>query len=175
MWSALLGGIGLLVLGIILVAWPGITLATFIYLFGIFILFAGVMYAVAALFRAPGHRLWSFVGGALAAIFGIIILAWPGLTGLTLIYIIAIWALIAGISDLVGAFAGGLTGGERALLALVGVASVVFGLIFLVHPGTGALAFVWAIGLYLIAVGILRIVGSFFARGGGSSDTAVAG
>lgn len=75
MWSALLGGIGLLVLGIILVAWPGITLATLIYLFGIFILFAGVMYAIAALFRAPGHRFWSFVGGALATIFGII---WPG-------------------------------------------------------------------------------------------------
>ena len=86
-------------------SWPGITLATLIYLFGIFILFAGVMYAIAALFRAPGHRLWSFVGGALATIFGIIILVWPGLTALTLIYIIAIWALVAGVSDLVAAFA----------------------------------------------------------------------
>jgi uncharacterized membrane protein HdeD (DUF308 family) len=172
MWSALLGGIGLLVLGIILVAWPGITLATLIYLFGIFILFAGVMYAIAALFRAPGHRLWSFVGGALATIFGIIILAWPGLTALTLIYLIAIWALIAGISDLVGAFAGGLAGGQRALLALVGIASLVFGLIFLVHPGAGALAFLWAIGIYLIAVGILRIIGSFFSRGGSSGAPA---
>lgn len=93
---------------------------------------------------------------------------------MTLIYLIAIWALIAGVSDLVAAFAGGLAGGQRALLALVGIASVVFGLIFLVHPGKGALAFLWAIGIYLIAIGILRIVGSFFSRGG-SSGSAVTG
>jgi len=173
MWPALLGGIGLLLLGIILVVWPGITLATLIYLFGFLILFAGVMYAIAAFFRAPGHRLWTFVGGALAAVFGIIIVVWPGLTALTLIYIIAIWALVAGVSDLVGAFAGGLSGGQRVLLALVGLASILFGLIFLVHPGGGALAFLWAIGLYLIVVGILRIIGSLFSRASGASPAAV--
>ncbi len=168
-WTTLLGGVGLLVLGIILVAWPGITLATLIYLFGFLILFAGIMYAAAAVLRPPGHRLWAFVGGALAAVFGIIILVWPGLTALTLIYLIAIWALAAGVADLVGAFAAGLSGGERVLLAIVGLASVVFGMIFLIHPGGGALAFLWAIGLYLIAIGILRIAGSLFRRGAGGT------
>jgi uncharacterized membrane protein HdeD (DUF308 family) len=167
MWPALLGGVGLLVLGIILVAWPGITLATLIYLFGFLILFAGVMYAIAALFGATDHRLWGFVGGALATVFGIIILVWPGLTALTLIYIIGIWALFAGVSDLVAVFAAGLSGGHRALLAVVGVASILFGMIFLIHPGGGALAFLWAIGLYLIVIGVLRIGGSLFSRTSG--------
>ncbi len=167
MWPALLGGIGLLVLGIILVAWPGITLATLIYLFGFLILFAGGMYAIAALLGAAGHRLWGFVGGALAAVFGIIILVWPGLTALTLIYIIGIWALAAGVSDLVGVFAADLSGGHRALLAVVGVASILFGMIFLFHPGGGALAFLWVIGLYLIVIGVLRIGGSLFSRASG--------
>ena len=163
-WPALLGGIGMLVLGIILVVWPHITLATLIYLFGFLILFAGVMYALAALLGAGEHRVMTFVGGALAAVLGIVVLVWPGLTALTLIYLIAIWALVAGVSDLVAAFAAGLPGGQRVLLVLVGAASVVFGLIFLAHPGKGALAFLWAIGLFLIAAGLLRIVGSFFAR-----------
>jgi uncharacterized membrane protein HdeD (DUF308 family) len=154
------------VLGVILVAWPGITLGTLIYLFGFLILFAGVMYAIAALFGATEHRLWGFVGGALAAIFGIIIVVWPGLTALTLIYIIGIWALVAGVSDLVAAFRAGVSGGERALLAVVGLASILFGLIFLIHPGGGALAFLWVIGLYLIVVGILRIGHAFFSRAG---------
>lgn len=163
----------MLVLGIILVAWPGVTLATFIYLFGFLILFTGVMYAIAALLGATENRLWGFVGGALAAVFGIIIVVWPGLTALTLIYLIAIWALVAGIADLVAAFAAGLEGGQRALLALVGIVSVVFGLIFLVHPGKGALAFLWAIGLYLIVVGVLRIGGALFSRDGRSSPSPV--
>jgi uncharacterized membrane protein HdeD (DUF308 family) len=171
MWSTLLGGVGLLVLGIILVAWPGITLATLIYLFGFLILFAGIMYAVAALVRPAGHRLWAFVGGTLATVFGIIILVWPGLTALTLIYLIAIWALVAGVADLIAAFAAGIAGGQRILLVLIGLVQIVFGLIFLVHPGTGALAFLWAIGLYLIAVGILRIIGSLF--GGGRTASSV--
>ena len=40
-------------------------------------------------------------------------------------------------------------------------------MIFLVHPGGGALAFLWAIGLYLIVVGVLRIGGSLFSRASG--------
>jgi uncharacterized membrane protein HdeD (DUF308 family) len=166
-WPALLGGIGLLVLGIILVAWPGITLATLIYLFGFLILFVGVMYALVALFGGTRHRLWGSIGGALAAVFGIIILVWPGLTALTLIYIIAIWALAAGVADLLAVFRAGHSGAERALLTVVGLASILFGMIFLFHPGKGALAFLWAIGLYLIVIGVFRMGGALFSSRSG--------
>ena len=58
-------------------------------------------------------------------------------------------------------------GGEW-LLVLGGIASIVFGYLLLVRPGTGALALPWVIGLYAVVFGIILGILAFRMRVFGS-------
>ena len=162
-WVALslISGALMIVLGALFLARPGLSLATVILLFGWFTIVWGVVEVVSGLLGRTGHRAWSVVLGLLAAVAGVAVLAWPGLTGLTLVYLIAAWALVSGVADLVGAFARGVSAGGRVWLVISGLLSVAAGILLFARPLTGALAVLWVIGVYLVALGILRIIFAF--------------
>lgn len=97
----------------------------------------------------------------MAVIVGVVVLVWPGLSALTALYIIAAWMTIAGVGDLAGAFLSGLSAGQRLRLLVTGLAAIAVGIFFFVHPAGGAIALLWPIGIYLVALGILRILHGF--------------
>jgi uncharacterized membrane protein HdeD (DUF308 family) len=162
-WMALnvITGILMIVLGILFLAYPGFSLATVLLLIGVFLIVYGIALAVAGFVGHAEGRGWAIFTGILGIIVGIIAIAWPGMTGLALLYILGAWAIVTGAVDIVGAFAGGLKGGKRVWLIVVGILSIVVGIIFFAYPVSGALAILWLIGLYLIAYGVLRIVDGF--------------
>lgn len=162
-WMALsvITGILMIVLGGLFLARPGLTLATVLLLVGIFLIVYGVVLAVAGLVGHAEGRGWAVFTGILGIIVGIIAIAWPGMTALALLYILGAWAVVTGIIDIVGAFASDLKGGKRVWLLIIGVVSIVVGIIFFAYPVSGALAILWLIGLYLIVYGVLRIVDGF--------------
>ena len=51
------------------------------------------------------------------------------------------------------------------LLALAGVVSVVFGVLVVFYPASGALAIVWLIGIYALVFGVVLLVLAFRLRG----------
>ena len=162
-WMALsiITGLLMIVLGGLFLARPGLSLVTVIWLFGIFAIVYGLFLALAGL-MGHGEGRWGAVAvGVLGVIVGIIALVWPGLTGLTLLYIIAAWAIVSGIGDIAGAFMGGVSGGQRVWLVVLGILSIIVGIALFVHPVTGALALLWLIGLYLVVLGVMRIVAGF--------------
>ena len=70
------------------------------------------------------------------------------------LYIIAFWAILTGLAEMVAAVAlRREIAGEWALF-LVGVLSVILGVVMAVLPGGGLLSLVWLIGLYALAGGI---------------------
>jgi uncharacterized membrane protein HdeD (DUF308 family) len=162
-WIALsvITGVLTIVLGVLFLARPGLSLASVLWLFGLFVIAYGIAQVVAGIIGRVESRVWAIVGGLLAVVVGIMALAWPGATALTLLYIIAAWIIISGITDLAAAFSGGLSGGQRAWLLILGALSVVVGIAFFVHPAGGALALLWAVGLYLMVLGVLRILDGF--------------
>ena len=162
-WMALsfITGLLMIVLGGLFIARPGYSLATVIALFGWFAIVYGAVYAVAGLFGRGGSRLGAVLTGLLAVAAGVLVLVWPGLTALTLLYLIAGWAIVSGLADVVGAFAGGMSGGQRAWAFIAGALSVVAGIVLFVYPASGALAILWLIGAYLVALGLMRIVLGF--------------
>jgi uncharacterized membrane protein HdeD (DUF308 family) len=162
-WMALsiITGLLMIVLGVLFLAYPGLSLATVLLLIGIFLIVYGVALALAGLIGHAEGRGWAIFTGILGVIVGVIAIAWPGMTALALIYIIAAWAIVTGISDIIAAFASGLSGGKRVWLIILGLLGIVVGIIFFVHPAGGALAMLWLIGIYLVVYGILRIVDGF--------------
>ena len=129
-----------LVFGVLAVAMPGITLAILVMFWGAFALIDGVVALVAGLrIRESGQPLWALIVlGLLGIAAGVIALGWPGLTALTLVFIIGFWAIAIGVLQLVAAFRFRRYIEGEWLHALSGVLSVVFGLAVVLRPGAGA-------------------------------------
>ena len=154
-WVLTISGVAAIAFGVAALLWPDITLFILILLFGVQALIAGVIYAV-GMFKAIGeHRTWwTYLILAIVSIgAGLFVLAYPGVTALTLLYIIAFWAIIAGTMEIVAAFTTG-----QFLLFIVGLFSIVVGFLLVAYPGTGALAYVMLIGLFAIVRGVLLLV-----------------
>ena len=108
-----LAGLVMIVLGILLLAMPGASLKTVIYLFGIMVIVYGLMRIVAGLRGHMESKSAGVVGGLFAIILGVMILAWPELSALTLVYLIGGWAIVTGVVDIGGAFVSKEGGAHR--------------------------------------------------------------
>ena len=158
---SIITGLLMIVLGGLFLAQPGLSLASIIWLMGIFAIAYGVFLVITGIAGRHDGGGWAIAGGVLAVIMGIVVLAWPGATSLAVLYIIAAWAIISGIADIAGAFAGGISGGRRVWLVILGLIGIAVGIYFFVHPVSGILTLLWVVGIYLVVLGIFRIVAGF--------------
>jgi uncharacterized membrane protein HdeD (DUF308 family) len=101
---AVVAGILLIIGGIIVIAWPTATLVVIAVVWGITLLVGGIARVVsAAMLRGYGWG-WLVVLGILEAIIGIVMIAWPHQTGRVILTLLGIYAIIAGILQIVLAF-----------------------------------------------------------------------
>ena len=147
-------------------AWPGITLAALVLLYGAFALADGILAIAAAVVgRTQGMPWWALLlEGVTGVAVGILTFFWPGITALALLYLIAAWALVTGVFEIAAAIRLRREIQGEWLLFFSGVLSILFGLALVVNPGAGALAVIWLIGAYAIASGVLLIVLGFKLR-----------
>jgi uncharacterized membrane protein HdeD (DUF308 family) len=154
-WGAIaLRGVIAVLLGVIAIVWPGPTVAVLVLLLGAFALVEGVTNIVAGV---RGREGWAIAEGIISLAVGILIVIWPGITALALLYVIAAWAIITGILRIVAAIQLRRVIRNEWLLVGSGVASIVFGLIAALFPGAGILALIWLLGAWMIVVGVLLI------------------
>jgi uncharacterized membrane protein HdeD (DUF308 family) len=174
-WALALRGLAAIVFGLLAFILPGITLTALILLFGAYMLVDGV-FAIVAAVRAEERdtRWWLLLAeGVLGVLAGIVAFAWPGLTALALLYLVAAWSIITGILQIVGAIRlRREIEGEWALI-LGGVLSVIFGVLLAVLPGPGILALLWLIGAYALVSGVLLIILAFRVRNEPRPDSRV--
>ena len=157
-WLLLLRGIAGIIFGVLAFIWPGITLLTMVIFYGAYALMDGV-FAIGAAFRGGNvrSRWWLILIGVLGIAAGLLTFMWPGITALVLAFFIGIWSLIHGIFEIIGAIKIRKEIDNEWWLILSGALSVLFGLVMLFMPGTGALALVWVIGAYSIIFGALLV------------------
>src|SRR6266705_1641526 len=118
----------------------------------------GVFNLVAAVSGRTGQPWWHLVlEGIVSIAAGVIAFAWPGLTLLALVWVIAGWAIITGVLEIVAAIRLRKHIDNEWWLVLSGVASVVFGGLLIVAPVAGALAVTLWIGAYAVIFGALMI------------------
>jgi len=158
-WALVIRGLAGITLGILTFAWPGITLVALVFLFGAYALVDGIFNIVAAVRAAKVHERWGamvlegLVGIAAAAI----TVAWPGITALALVYLIAAWATITGVLEIIAAIRLRKVISGEWLLILSGIASVVFGFLLVVAPIAGALVIALWVGAYMLVSGVLLV------------------
>lgn len=166
-WALVLRGVCAVLFGVAAFAWPGLTLAVLIFVYGAYALFDGVFAVIAAVTaRQPGRFPWGLLLAGLAAVVvGVLTIALPGLTALALLYLIAAWAIMRGVFEVIAAVHLRKEIDHEWLLAASGVLAIVLGLFLVISPGTGALALLWAIGAMAIVVGLLEIALGFRLKG----------
>jgi uncharacterized membrane protein HdeD (DUF308 family) len=157
--SLILRGILAFAIGVVALAWPGITVLALVIVFAVYAFIAAglqVMRAFSSKNAGPvfGHLLLGLAN--LAA--GVIALAWPGPTALVLVLIVASWAVIAGCLEFFAAFQAGPPAGTRALLILGGLVSTTFGAVLFARPGVGAVTLALLFGLFNLTYGIWMLV-----------------
>ncbi|WP_241834747.1 HdeD family acid-resistance protein [Pseudofrankia asymbiotica] len=169
-----------LIMGIFAIAWPGVTIAVLVALFAIYVFcdaFGQFHRAFASDRAGPvaGHVLL----GVLDIVAGIVALAWPGITAFVLTVWIAAWAVVTGVIEIGSAVASRGTSGLRLSLGLLGVASVLFGIVVFAHPYAGAVSVALLFGLFLLVYGVdLLVTGGRMHRdqqAGGHLDTGATG
>jgi uncharacterized membrane protein HdeD (DUF308 family) len=163
-------GLAAILFGVLALVWPGLTLAVLVYLFGFFALISGIAAVAAALRNREMHGWGALLfEGILGILAGVVALIWPGITALAFLYLLAAWAIITGILQLIAPLAFPMSVGRGVLTALSGVLSIVFGVLIAAQPASGLLTVVWLIGIYAIVVGILHIAAYLASRSAASS------
>lgn len=163
-WALVLRGIVAILFGLAILAWPGFALFTLrllVVIFGIYALVDGI-FAIVSTIRAIQQRTqwWShLLEGIVGIVVGLLVLFWPGITAVLLLYLIAAWAIITGIFKIVAA----IPSTDWLMIASGGV-SVLFGLLLIAVSDRGALAVVQIIAVYAQVFGFLQLVNGFQLR-----------
>ena len=165
-WLVVLRGILAILFGLSAFVWPSITWLTLIIMFGVYAIVDGLVAIGTGLARTKeSSRWWAFLLEGLISIgAGVIALIWPGLTALVLVYMIASWALITGILEIVAAIRLRNEITNEWVLALGGLFSIGLGVLLFLQPAAGGLAIIWTIAAYALIFGVLLIILGFRLR-----------
>jgi uncharacterized membrane protein HdeD (DUF308 family) len=161
-WVLLIRGILAVLFGVMAFALPGLTVVTLVLLYGVYALADGLT----ALWVGGRARAWWFVLlGVLGVIVGIVTFISPAITAIALLYLIAAWAILRGIFEMIAAIQLRKEIRNEWMLILGGILSILLGVVLIVNPVAGALAMIWVIGAYALVFGVMMIVLAFRLRG----------
>jgi len=117
-----------------------------------------------AMLHALSKNWWMLLlRGIAAVIFGVLALAWPGMTLLTLILFYGAYALIDGVLAIVAAITGGALL-PRWWLAIIGLLGIAAGLLTFMMPGLTAIVLLYFIAGWAIATGVFQVIGAIKLR-----------
>jgi uncharacterized membrane protein HdeD (DUF308 family) len=101
------------------------------------------------------------INGVLSLAFGVVIIVWPGISLEALTLVFGIYAALAGIFGL-SALLSGVVKQSRGWLAVWSLASIAVGVLCFVWTDMSALALLYVIGAYAVAIGIITVGGAFW-------------
>ena len=155
-WVFAIRGVAAIAFGILAFIWPETTLAVLVFLFGAYVLVDGASLLI-ALIRGDNvarRHAWAVgIMGVLGIVAGVATFAWPGLTALSLLYLVAFWAIAMGTFQVIAAVVLRRELEGEFWMALGGVVSIVFGAFLVAFPGAGLLSLVWLVGIWSVVFG----------------------
>ena len=159
-WVLAIRGIAAIAFGVIAFILPGLTLVTLVILFAAYAIVDGVS-ALIALVRGETdarRHVWHYaIIGVVGILAGIAAIVYPGITALALLYVVAFWAFVIGVFQITAAIRLRREIQGELWMILGGIASVAFGALLVVFPGTGLLSLIWLVGLWSVVFGITNL------------------
>ncbi len=160
-WLLLVSGIIGVVIGGLLIFWPGATITVVTAIVGFFMIVTGVIRFFVAVFDSHAQDRWLIaIAGILGIALGVIVMKNPEGTIKVIALIVAIFWLISGLVD----FFRGLTNSQlpdRSLRITFGLMSALFGVVILMWPAITVGVFAILVGIYAVFFGVLEIVAAF--------------
>jgi uncharacterized membrane protein HdeD (DUF308 family) len=168
MWLLPVGfGAAGVVLGVLMLSWPGHTVAALTYLFGAYLLLTGVYRFIAALQLRHVDAVARVVALVLAVLsvgFGVACLVRPFHAAATLALVVGAYWLASGALGAFGARQRRRGAPGRSPGMGGGVFAMIVGLLILLFPGASLLALAWILGLWLIVFGAGAVATGLVAR-----------
>jgi uncharacterized membrane protein HdeD (DUF308 family) len=161
-WAVALRGVLAIIFGLLCLLTPGIAVGALVLLFAAYMLVDGIFAIISGIRAARSGERWGLLilEGVVDLAAGALAVIWPAITLVALVWIVAIWAIVSGALMLAAAFALNRDYG-RWLLALGGIASLVFGILLIIEPLIGAVVLTLWIGAYALVIGVLLLVLGF--------------
>ena len=157
-WPVIRGVIAI-IFGVVALVSPIGTAIALAVIVGIFAVVDGVVEII----DGVRHRQYGGAGlritmGVITLIFGVVVLAWPDKTTTVLIYLVAIWAILVGIFQFVVSFLlRSVSGSGWGWGIVVGLLSVLFGILVIAQPSAGLTTIIWLIGIFALVIGVLLV------------------
>ena len=162
-WAVLVQGIFSIIIGLLLLAYPGATTLVIVQFIGVYWLVTG-MFSLVSIFTDRSMWGWKLFAGVIGIMAGLSIMRHPLWSTLmvptVLVMFMGFSGLFIGVAGLISAFQGG---GWSA--GILGGLSLLFGILLLGSPFIAALALPWVYGVLGLAGGIAAIFAAFRQRG----------
>jgi uncharacterized membrane protein HdeD (DUF308 family) len=167
--STLVSGILSLILGVLVLAWPGISILVAAIWFGVYLLITGIAEVVFAfsLHVTAGSRILLFISGAASLILAVLAFRHFGTDPRTAILLLAIWIgvgfIFRGVATTVSAISDPTLPG-RGWSIFVGVISLLAGIVVIAYPFDSIITLAIVVGVWFVVIGVFEIVSSFGIR-----------
>ncbi len=163
--TTLLSGVLAVILGILVLAWPAITLFVAAIFFGAYLLITGISQVVFAfsLHVSAGGRVLLFISGAAALILAVLCFRSLQQSILLLAIWIGVGFIFRGVATAVSAISDPTLPG-RAWEIFIGVISLVAGVVMLASPFASLATLTFVVGIWLVVIGVFEVVSAFGIR-----------
>jgi uncharacterized membrane protein HdeD (DUF308 family) len=173
LWKSRLAlGLVALALGVVVLVWPGPSILVAAVLFGLFLVLSGIIELAFALTLdvSVGNRILLLISGALSLILGV--LAFRHFGQGYAVLLLAIWIGVAfifqGVTELTLAISHREIPG-RGWLVFGGILAMLAGIVVLGWPFDSIVVLALVTGIWLVIIGIARIISAFRTRKAGEA------
>ncbi len=164
-WLVVLEGIFDIIIGVFLLSSPVETTIMLLQILGIFWILAGILSIVSLLVDRENSG-WKILIGLAGILIGALVFIYPFIP----FVILALLVIILGMGSIlygVIRLVWAFKGGGIGMAAL-GLLTIVVGVLLLINPLAGAVVLPWIYGFFLVAGGVAALIGGFRMRSGKS-------
>ena len=167
--SVLVTGILSVILGVMVLRWPGATIVTAAIFFGAYLLVTGIsqVFHAFTLHISGGGRALLFISGAASLVLAVLAFRHLG----DAIWLLAIWVgigfIFRGVAEAASAISDHDTPGRGWQIAL-GIVTLIAGVIVLAYPISSLGTLTMVVGIWLVIIGVMEIIASLQIRKAGN-------
>ena len=164
-WAIGIRGVLGILFGLIALFLPGATMLSLVLVFAAYAFLDGVLGIVSAVRAARENERWGYLilEGLVDIAAAAVAVLWPGITVMAFVFVIAFWAIVTGVLELMAAFRLDFIDG-RGWLVFGGIVSILYGALLIAAPMIGAVVLTWWLGAYALVFGVCLVVLAFKLR-----------